>query len=285
MAAPVRIGQLSFRGPMRINRSTLSRVVLATLLLAVLALLLSGCETDTPQNTFAADGEVARDQRDLFYYAMWPAIAVMIFVEMGLVVILLRFRRRSPDEVPTQVHGNTRLELAWTIAPALLLLALAVPMMSILFKLGDNPGGDTFTVNVRGVQWLWLFEYPDVEGPDGQPLQSVPGDPLVFPAGEKILFHLTSQDVIHSFWIPRLGGKLDVVPGKTNTFWLKADEPGSWSGQCAEFCGLNHADMKLVAQAMGEEDFNAWVDEKLAGIKTSNDAVEAIPATAQDGDD
>lgn len=270
---------------MRINRSTLSRAVAAALLLGLLALLLSGCETDTPQNTFAADGEVARDQRDLFYYAMWPAIAIMIFVEMGLVVILLRFRRRGPDEVPTQVHGNTRLELAWTIAPALLLLVLAVPMMSVLFKLGDNPGDEAFDVDVIGTRFIWQFGYPDIETPDGEALMTAPGEPLIFPAGQKVRFNVTSRDVIHSFWIPRLGGKLDAVPGTTNTFWLKADEPGSWSGQCAEFCGLNHADMKLVAQAMSEEDFNAWVDEKLAGIKISNDAVEAIPATAQDGDD
>ena len=268
---------------MRINRSTLSRAVYAALLLGLLALLLSGCDTDTPQNTFAADGEVARDQRDLFYLAMWPAIGVMILVELGLVVILLRFRRRRDDEVPAQVHGNTRLELAWTIAPALLLLVLAVPMMSVLFKLGDDPGDEAFTINVEGHQWLWLFQYPDVIGPDGQPLKSAPGDPLVFPAGRKIRFNVTSVDVIHSFWIPRLGGKLDAVPTRNNRFWLKADEPGSWSGQCAEFCGKDHALMKLVAEALSQQDFDAWVDEKLAGIKTSSDAAGAIPAPHPDG--
>src|SRR3990172_3898999 len=103
---------------MRINRSTLSRAVPAALLLVLLALLMAGWETDTPQNTFAADGEVARDQRDLFYMAMWPAIGVMLLVELGLVVILLRFRRRRADEVPAPVHCNTRLELALTIGPA-----------------------------------------------------------------------------------------------------------------------------------------------------------------------
>lgn len=268
---------------MMINRSVLSRLILAALLLGLLALFLSGCETDTPQNTFAADGEVARDQRDIFYYAMWPAIAIMVFVEVGLVVILLRFRRRRSDEVPTQVHGNTRLELAWTIAPALLLLVLAVPMMSILFKLGDDPGDEAFTVNVTGVQWQWLFAYPDVEGPDAQPLQSAPGDPLVFPAGRKIRFNVTSEDVIHSFWIPRLGGKLDAIPGRHNRFWLKADEPGTWSGQCAEFCGKDHALMKLVAEALSQEDFDAWVEEKLAGTKTTSDTVSSVPALGRDG--
>jgi cytochrome c oxidase subunit 2 len=265
---------------MRINRSRLSLAVPAALLLPLLALLVTGCEADTPQNTFAADGEVARDQRDLFYLAMWPAIGVMVLVELGLVVILLRFRRRREDEVPAQVHGNTRLELAWTIAPALLMLVLAVPMMSLLFKLGREPHDDAFVVNVTGVQWQWLYEYPDIEGSDGESLKSAPGDPLVFPAGREIRFNLTSVDVIHSFWIPRLGGKLDAVPSRDNRFWLKADEPGTWSGQCAEFCGLDHANMKLVAEALSEEDFSAWVDEKLAGTKTSSDAAGAIPAPA-----
>ena len=268
---------------MRINRSTLSRAVPAALLLVLLALLMAGCETDTPQNTFAADGEVARDQRDLFYMAMWPAIGVMLLVELGLVVILLRFRRRRPDEVPPQVHGNTRLELAWTIAPAILLMVLAVPMMSLLFKLGREPHADAFVVNVTGVQWQWLYEYPDIKGADGQPLKSAPGDPVVFPAGREIRFNVTSLDVIHSFWIPRLGGKIDVVPSRHNRFWLKADEPGTWSGQCAEFCGKDHALMKLVAEALSEEDFAAWVDEKLAGTKVSSDAAGAIPPPASNG--
>jgi len=134
---------------------------------------------------------------------------------------------------------------------------------------------------VTGIRFVWKFDYPDVKGPDGQPLSSAPGDPLVFPAARKIRFNVTSLDVIHSFWIPRLGGKLDAVPQRDNRFWLKADEPGTWSGQCAEFCGLDHANMKLVAEALSEEDFDAWVEEKLAGIKTSSDAAGAISAPAR----
>ncbi len=265
---------------MRMNRRTLSRLVIATLLLVLLALLLSGCETDTPKNTFAAQGEVARDQRNLFYMAMWPAIVIMAFVELGLVVTLLRFRRRRDDEVPKQIHGNTRLELAWTIAPAILLLVLAVPMMSFLFKLGREPRKDDFVVNVTGVQWQWLFEYPDLKGPDGSTLKSAPGDPVIFPAGREIRFNVTSMDVIHSFWIPRLGGKLDAVPSRHNRFWLKADQPGTWSGQCAEFCGKDHANMKLVAEALSQADFDAWLKEKQAGAKALDGAAATIPTPA-----
>jgi cytochrome c oxidase subunit 2 len=254
-----------------------SRVVFAALLLGLLALLLSGCEADTPQNTFAAEGEVARDQRDLFYYAMWPAIGIMVLVELGLVVILLRFRRRRPDDVPAQIHGNTRLELAWTIAPAALLLVLAVPMMSLLFKLGEDPGDDAFTVNVTGIQWAWQFEYPEIVGENGNPISTVKD--VYFPAGQKIRFNVTSSDVIHSFWIPRLGGKLDAIPGRNNRLWLKADNPGSFAGQCAEFCGKDHAIMKLVAHALSEDDFNAWVLEQ-GGTRISNSGGEVTSTPA-----
>lgn len=262
---------------MKINGSTLSRLAAALLLLALLALLMSGCGVDTPQNTFAPQGEVARDQRNLYYYAMWPAIAIMIFVELGLVAILLRFRRRRDDEVPTQIHGNTRLELAWTIAPAAILLVLAVPMMSLLFKLGREPNPDAFVVNVTGVQWQWLFEYPQLQGEDGKPLTTIKD--VYFPAGQEIRFNVTGRDVIHSFWIPRLGGKLDAIPGRQNRFWLRSDEPGSFSGQCAEFCGLNHADMKLVAHALSQEDFSAWLEEQGATFGNSGGAGATAPPT------
>jgi len=249
------------------NRATIARLTAALLLLGLLALLMSGCGVDTPQNTFAPKGEVARDQRDLFFYAMWPAIAIMIFVELGLVIILLRFRRRRPDEVPAQVHGNTRLELAWTIAPAALLLVLAVPMMSLLFKLGREPHEDAFVVDVIGHQWLWEFQYPELKKGDGTPVSTL--SDVYFPAGREVRFNVTSTDVIHSFWIPRLGGKLDAIPGRHNRFWLKADEPGSFSGQCAEFCGKDHAIMKLVAHSLSPEDFDAWVKEAQGGTKTT----------------
>ena len=263
---------------MKIKRSTVLRLAGAILLFGLLALLLSGCEADTPQNTFAAEGEVARRQRDLFYLAMWPALAIMIFVEMGLVVMLLRFRRRSSDELPKQIHGNTRLELAWTIAPAVLLMVVTVPMMTLLFDLGREPSKDAFVVNVTGVQWQWIFEYPEVKGPDGKAVTAIKD--LHFPADREIRFNVTSNDVIHSFWIPRLGGKIDAIPGRQNRFWLRADGPGTYevAGQCAEFCGLNHADMKLVAHALSQEDFDAWVKEKESGTKTSSSGGGSSPS-------
>ncbi len=246
-------------------------IIAMLLVLALIALLLSGCSTDTTQNTFDAHGPVAAKQRDLFYLAMWPAIAVMILV-MGIIVIaLLRFRRRRPDELPKQVHGNTPLELAWTIAPALLLLGLTVPMVPAIYDLGRTPADDAFHVNVTGQRFSWIFEYPDLKDASGQPVRDVlgvPGGPpsmLHIPVGREVGVTITSVDVIHSFWIPKLAGKLDAIPGQKNVMWLKADDPGSYSGQCAEFCGTSHALMKLVVIAQNDDDFQKWAAEARAG--------------------
>ena len=237
--------------------------MLALMALVVLALFAAGCDVDTPQNTFDARGEVAQKQKDIFLYAMWPALIIMIGVLAATVVIIMRFRRRSEDEIPKQTHGNTKLEIAWTIAPALLLLGLGVPMIQTLWDISGDPSEDAFHVNVTGVQWLWLHEYPDVTGPNGEPVSG--GNQITIPAGREVAINLTSLDVIHSFWVPKLAGKLDAIPGRTNTMWLIADEPGSFSGQCAEFCGLQHADMDMTMIALGEEDFEAWLDEVTGG--------------------
>ena len=235
----------------------------ALLLLVFVALLLTGCETDTPQNTFDARGEVARTQRDLFYLAMWPAIVVMVLVMGVLVIELLRFRRRSPDELPKQVHGNTRLEIVWTIIPAVLLLGLGVPMVAAIYDIGREPSKDAYPIIVTGIQWRWQFEYPEILDANGDPVSDF--DEVHIPAGREIAFTIRAEDVIHSFWVPKLGGKLDAIPGRENRMWLKADEPGSFSGQCVELCGTGHAEMKLVLIALSQEDFDAWEQEMRAG--------------------
>jgi len=260
--------------------------VAAVALLLLLALLLAGCDADTPQNTFAPEGPVARDQRDIFYWAMWPAIVIMIGVEAGLVVMLLRFRRKTGDAIPKQTHGNTPLELAWTIAPAILLAVLAVPMMIVLFDIGREPKDDAFVVNVEGQRFSWVFRYPSIKDSKGQPLQTV-GE-FHFPAGREIAINLTAIDVIHSFAIPRIAGTRDAIPsadldGKpgldhVETMWIRADEPGTFAGQCREFCGLGHAGMKIVAHADSEADFAAWTAEATA----SRDATGADQVRAGD---
>lgn len=241
------------------------RAVLALLLLGLLALMLTGCDTDTPQNTFDTKGEVAEKQADIFYLSMWPAIVVMIFVLGGCALMLIRFRERDPNYVPPQVHGNMRLELAWTIAPAVLLLGLGIPMVATIYDIGREPSDDAMIINVTGQRFSWDFEYPEILDADGEPLSisSLQG-PAHIPVGREVAFHLRSIDVIHSFWIPKLGGKLDVVPNENNVLWLIADEPGSFSGQCAEYCGLTHADMHMTVVAQPDNEFQAWADEQVA---------------------
>jgi len=250
------------------------RVIMGFALLAMLALFAFGCDVDTPQNTFDPKGPVADKEKNVFLWAMWPALVIMIAVLAATVIIMLRFRRRSEDYIPKQTHGNTTLELAWTLAPALLLLGLGIPMVAVLWDIGRDPSDDAFVVNVEGQRFLWRFEYPELIDENGNPAQTF--TEVTVPAGREVALHITSIDVIHSFWVPKLAGKLDAVPGRTNTMWLKADEPGSFAGQCAEFCGLDHANMSLIMHALGEEDFDAWANELTAG--------DAAAAIAPDGD-
>jgi cytochrome c oxidase subunit 2 len=254
--------------------------MMAALILAVLLLVL-GCSTGDPQNTFSPEGDVADRQRDLFNMVLWPAVAVLVLVEGLLVYIVVRFRRRKADELPPQVHGNTRLELGWTIAPAILLLAIAVPTVTAIIDLGRAPAASALQVKVTGIQWRWQFEYSDIKDSEGKPLQVF--DELHIPVNQEIGAHLESLDVIHSFWVPKLAGKLDVMPGRSNRMWFNATKPGTYSGQCAEFCGLGHADMRLTVVAESEEDFQAWIDQQLSG-GASNRAPQGAPALVSGGE-
>ena len=160
--------------------------------------MLTGCGVATPQNTFAPEGEVADRQRDLFNLVLWPAVVILILVEGLLVIAVMRFRRRKDDEPPPkQVHGNTRLELAWTIAPAILLLVITVPTVAAVVDLGRAPAADALRVDVTGRQWIWEFEYPEFKDSQGNPLSVF--NELHIPVGREIGAYLHSTDVIHSF--------------------------------------------------------------------------------------
>jgi len=243
--------------------------LVALLALVLLCLLAAGCigDTDTPQNTLAPEGEVARKQRDLFMLAMWPALVVMVLVLGAIVVMVLRFRRRKDDPIPKQTHGNTALEIAWTIVPTLIIIGfVGIPMIPALFDIGDDPAADAYPVTVRGERFNWFFEYPQIVDSGGQALQSRPGE-LHIPAGREVALTLTSIDVVHSLGVPRLAGTRDAIPGEENTFWIKADHPGSFAGQCRELCGTGHAEMLITVIALNDEDFEDWSREMAAGAK------------------
>lgn len=246
-----------------IRKLSLAHLAAAVLLLGFVVFLVGCGAFGGDQNTFAPKGEVAEKQRDLFFLVLWPAIVILLLVSGALVYALVRFRRRSEDEAPPkQVHGNTRLEIAWTLAPLVLLLGIAVPTVMVIFDLGQAPSEDALQVTVIGRQWFWEFEYPEFADVDGKPLTTA--GTLRIPVEREIGVSLVSPDVIHSFWVPKLAGKQDAIPGRTNQMWFKANVPGTYSGQCAEFCGLQHAKMRFDVIALEEEEFEAWVEEQLA---------------------
>ena len=203
-------------------------------------------------NTFNPSGDVAQKQLDLFILVLIPAVLVLISVTVAMIYILVRFRRRDGDAIPKQVDGNNALEIGWTIAPALLLMAIAVPTVAAIIDLGGDPEEDALHVRVVAFQWDWRFEYLDPEylDEDGSPFVT---DDLYIPLDREVGFELKALDVIHSFWIPKLAGKQDVMPGRGNTMKFNATETGVFRGQCAEFCGIGHAIMKFTTTALEPE--------------------------------
>ena len=238
--------------------------------LGVAAFLLSACGTGLPQSSLEPAGDVARQQYDLFLIVFWIAAVVFVVVEGALVFISIRYRRKRGEEAE-QIHGNTRLEVIWTVIPALILAGLAFPTVSTIFSLARTPP-NALQVTVIGHQWWWEFQYPEQEIvtanelviPAGRPVHLVlrsdetPGGTAGFTTGGKPI----PQDaipVIHSFWVPRLAGKQDLVPGREGSLNIEADEPGTYRGQCAEFCGISHANMRFRVIAETPEGFDAWV--------------------------
>jgi cytochrome c oxidase subunit II len=211
--------------------------------------LLAACGGTLPQNTLKPAGPTARTIDRLFDPVFWIAVAVFFLVEGLLVVALIRFRHRPGTPVPVQVHGNRRMEIAWTIAPAVLLAVIAVPTLVTVFSLYRTPT-NALTLEVTGHQWWWDVKYPS--------LGVETANEIHIPVGKKILVKVTSYDVIHSFWVPRLAGKQDLEPGKVNHLTIEADAPGTYLGQCAEYCGTSHANMRLRVIAQTPADFQTW---------------------------
>ena len=227
-----------------------------------LVLVLAGCASNAPLDTFQPEGPEARTIMDLVMPVFIVAAVVFVLVEGAIVFILWRFRQRKdddPDEVPTQVHGNTRLEVGWTVLPAVILAPIAVMTLITIFELEERDD-DAMRVEVVGNQWWWEFRY-DVNG-DGDP-DIFTATEMVVPAGRQIDLAIMSNDVIHSFWIPRLNGKRDAVPGRTHTWSIQAEEPGYWWGQCTEFCGLSHAEMRMRVVALPPDEYEEWVQTQL----------------------
>jgi cytochrome c oxidase subunit 2 len=219
----------------------------------------AGNSDEFPQTALDPQGEQARWIDDLWWLVFWIAVAIFVLVMGVYVVAIVRFRRRKgetdEDRKIRQTHGNTRLEVVWTIIPAVLLAVLAVPTVSTLFDIRTKPAGEVLEVTVIGHQWWWEYQYPS--------LGINTANELHIPADTNVYLSLGSADVIHSFWLPSLNGKRDAVPGRVNNLTLIADDPTPPGepllGQCAEFCGLAHADMRLRVFVHDDAGFDAWV--------------------------
>ena len=232
------------------------RLTAAVLLLAA---VMSGCVSNAPQDTLKPQGHESRTTYHLFKPVFWIAVGVFILVEGLIVYCVIRFRARSEDDSPVQIHGSRTLETAWTIIPALLLGTIGIFTIKTVFEVSRLPK-DAMRIEVIGHRWWWEFHYPDAN--------VTTANDMYIPTGRRIVLDLKSVDVIHSFWPPALAGKIDVIPGQTNHMIVEADHPDEYFGQCAEYCGTSHANMRLRVVAVSPGDFDKWIHDQQAPPST-----------------
>ena len=251
--------------------------------------LLAGCAEDAKQDSLDPQGPISEKIDNLFMPILYIAGAVFVLVMALCVITVVKHRERPGRPEPVQVHGSTKLEIGWTIAPALLLAGIAFPTINTIFDLSEEPKGDVLEVNVYGHMWWWEYEYTD--GND-ETRDLFTANELHIPTGRPVRLAMTSIEpgipndgdaefaagVIHSFWVPKLAGKQDVVPGRINKLTIEAVEPGVYYGQCAEYCNLAHADMRLRVVAHTPEDFEEWFEaqQQPAAKPTAGDAAEGL---------
>jgi len=262
-------------------RSALRRVR-ATTLLTAMAVVLVGCGDAFdrhPQNILQPEGPNARTISNLHNPVFAIAGVVFVVILGACLFIAVRFRARSDadaDEYPKQMHGAFKAEITWTIIPALILAAVAVPTVFTIFTLNAEAEPDAVKVEVIGQQWWWEYRY-DLDG-DGKYDEITTANDLVIPAGRDIALSITSRDVIHSFWVPRLNGKRDAVPNRDHFWRIEADKPGEYVGQCTEYCGLSHAEMRIKAIALTPAKFEAWAAAQQEKASTFEEADTSMAA-------
>ena len=220
--------------------------------LPLLVLLVAACSPEHyPQTALRPISDFAKIGDDIQTTTFYWALGVFVLVEGALLYAIFRFRGKPDDAEPQQVHGNTTIEIVWTVIPALILAAIAVPTVRGIFQTAEVPTGDVLKVDVIGHQWWWEFRYPD--------LNITTANEVHIPVGQTVSFQMGTVDVVHSFWPPRFAGKRDVFPNRETRLWFKAEEAGEYPGQCAEFCGIEHGRMAFRVKAQTPEEFQAWV--------------------------
>ena len=243
-------------------------------LLGALALGIVACGgKEYPNSTFNHTTEYNAAIDGLWDKLLLLGTIVFILTEAGLVYTIIRFRRRPGGGTPKQIHGNTPLEIAWTAIPAVILIFVAVPTVRTIFKTQAKAAPDALQVEVIGHQWWWEFRYPQYG--------ITTANELYLPNGRTVNFSLKTADVLHSFWIPQLGGKRDVISNKTNYVWFTPNAntaTAAWNGFCAEFCGASHANMKFRTYTVQPDEFASWVaHQKSTAAYPVASAAPAVP--------
>jgi cytochrome c oxidase subunit II len=215
-------------------------------------------------NMFAPTSTPAFAIRDISYFVLGITAVIFLVVAALLTYSIIRFRRRrgEDDREPPQVYGSNQIELAWTVVPVLIVFVLFLATARYIFGIqGYEPPPRALQVTVVGHQWWWEIRYPDLGIVTANELHVPASDPA---NPSPTFLTLESADVIHSFWVPQLAGKLDLIPNKTNRTWIEPHTPGLYVGQCAEFCGVQHAWMLLRVIVHPKDEFDAWVVEQQA---------------------
>jgi cytochrome c oxidase subunit 2 len=242
--------------------------------------LLSACGEEYLQSTISPVTDYGEVSHNLYVQVFWWTMIILAVVWALMAYILIRFREKPGQGKPKQIHGHMGLEIAWTIAPAIIVVAIVIPTIQGVFQVQRPPDGDALVVEVTGKRYWWSFHYPE--------LGVTTANELHLPVGRPVSLRLESGDVIHSFWVPQLGGKRDVNPvvsmpegeePKRNWMHFTIKEEGVFWGQCAEFCGEAHSLMGIRVVAQSEEDFQAWVADWQTPAPTAN-ALEQASDTA-----
>lgn len=240
-----------------VSRSRLTRWGVAPVLVLLSAVFFGGCDPKTP-SILDPKGPVALAESNLFWIIFGIATFIFVVVAGWLLFSIIKYRERPGMPDPRQTHGNTKIEIAWTIAPSIVLFVVLIFTISSMFQLAEPASANTLKVRAVGHQWWWEFQY------EGTAPAVVTGDELHIPVGTVVHVDLSSNNVIHSFWVPSLTGKTDVIPGHDNFLWLQADKPGSFRGECAEYCGTQHANMNFVVIADPPDVFASWLNAQQA---------------------
>jgi cytochrome c oxidase subunit 2 len=224
-------------------------------LIAAAAFALAACATEYPNTTFEPKSELGRSIDYLWDRLLLLGTIVFVLVEIGLIYLMIRYRRRPSDNTtPPQTHGHAMLEIIWTLIPAFILLFLAVPTVRIIFETQAKVPAGALEIEVVGHQWWWEFRYPEYK--------VTTANEIYLPTGRTVNFKMTSNDVIHSFWVPQLAGKRDVVTNRTNYIWFTPDSslgPSVWNGFCTEYCGTSHAKMRFRVFTVKPDQFDSWI--------------------------